>query len=146
MSTPAINARSISAELIIATMLNTPAVVALVSNRRALAQLPPNTSMPALVYTVIDSKPTPNVAYQMGEQRALARIQINPLATTISEVKAIHEAVRASLDFKHQTIVVDQKVISCRLDLMGPVDKDTDAGVWTQPYDYLLHFVESSTD
>ena len=137
---------SISAELIIATMLNTPAVVALVGNRRALAQLPPNTPMPALVYTVIDSKPTPNVAYKLGEQRALARIQINPLATTIGEVKAIHEAVRTSLDFKHQTIVVDQKVISCRLDLMGPVDKDTDAGVWTQPYDYLLHFVESSTD
>ena len=137
---------SISAELIVATMLNTPAVVALVGTRRALAQLPPNSPMPALVYTVIDSKPTPNVAYQMGEQRALARIQINPLAATIGEVKAIHDAVRSVLDFKHQTIVVGQKVISCRLDLMGPVDKDFDAGVWTQPYDYLLNFVESSTD
>ncbi len=138
--------RSISAELIIATMLNTPAIVALVGNRRALAQLPPNTPMPALVYNVIDSKPTPNLNYQLGEQRALARIQINPLATTIGEVKTIHEAVRAALDFKHQTIVIDQKFISCRLDLMGSVDKDTDAGVWTQPYDYLLNFVESSTD
>ncbi len=137
---------SISAELIVATMLNTPAVVALVGTRRALVQLPPNSPMPALVYTVIDSKPTPNVAYQMGEQRALARIQINPLAATIGEVKAIHDAVRSVLDFKHQTIVVGQKVISCRLDLMGPVDKDSDAGVWTQPYDYLLNFVESSTD
>ena len=137
---------SISAELIVATMLNTPAVVALVGTRRALVQLSPNTPMPALVYTVIDSKPTPNVAYQMGEQRALARIQINPLAATIGEVKAIHDAVRSVLDFKHQTIVVGQKVISCRLDLMGPVDKDSDAGVWTQPYDYLLNFVESSTD
>ena len=137
---------AISAELLIATMLNTPSIVALVGTRRALVQLPPNTPMPALVYTVIDSKPTPTVAYQFGEQRALARIQINPLATTIGELKAIHEAVRTVLDFKHQTIVVDQKVISCRLDLMGPVDKDTDAGVWTQPYDYLLNFVESSTD
>ena len=137
---------SISAELIVATMLNTPAVVALVGTRRALVQLPPNSPMPALVYTVIDSKPTPNVAYQLGEQRALARIQINPLAATIGEVKAIHDAVRSVLDFKHQTIVVGQKVISCRLDLMGPVDKDSDAGVWTQPYDYLLNFVESSTD
>lgn len=137
---------SISAELIVATMLNTPAVVALVGTRRALVQLPPNSPMPALVYTVIDSKPTPNVAYQMGEQRALARIQINPLAATIGEVKTIHDAVRTVLDFKHQTIVVGQKVISCRLDLMGPVDKDSDSGVWTQPYDYLLNFVESSTD
>jgi hypothetical protein len=137
---------AISAELLIATMLNTPSIVALVGTRRALVQLPPNTPMPALVYTVIDSKPTPTVAYQFGEQRALARIQINPLATTIGELKAIHEAVRTVLDFKHQTIIVGQKVISCRLDLMGPVDKDTDAGVWTQPYDYLLNFVESSTD
>ena len=137
---------AISAELLIATMLNTPSIVALVGTRRALVQLPPNTPLPALVYTVIDSKPTPTVAYQFGEQRALARIQINPLATTIGELKAIHEAVRTVLDFKHQTIIVGQKVISCRLDLMGPVDKDTDAGVWTQPYDYLLNFVESSTD
>lgn len=137
---------AISAELLIATMLNTPSIVALVGTRRALVQQPPNTPMPALVYTVIDSKPTPTVAYQFGEQRALARIQINPLATTIGELKAIHEAVRTVLDFKHQTIIVGQKVISCRLDLMGPVDKDTDAGVWTQPYDYLLNFVESSTD
>ena len=137
---------AISAELLIATMLNTPSIVALVGTRRALVQLPPNTPMPALVYTVIDSKPTPTVAYQFGEQRALARIQINPLATTIGELKAIHEAVRTVLDFKHQTIIVGQKVISCRLDLMGPVDNDTDAGVWTQPYDYLLNFVESSTD
>ena len=136
----------ISAELIIATMLNVPGVVDLVGSRRALAQLPPNTAMPALVYTVIDSRPAPNVAYQSGEQRALARVQINPLATTIAGVKAIHDAVRGVLDFQHQTIVVGQKVISCRLDLMGPVDKDNDAGVWTQPYDYLLHFVESSTD
>ena len=137
---------AISAELLIATMLNTPSIVALVGTRRALVQLPPNTPMPALVYTVIDSKPTPTVAYQFGEQRALARIQINPLATTIGELKAIHEAVRTVLDFKHQTIIVGQKVISCRLDLMGPVDKDSAAGVWTQPYDYLLNFVESSTD
>ena len=137
---------SISAELIIATMLNTPSIVALVGTRRSLLQLPSNTPMPALVYNVIDSRPAPNVAYQFGDQRVRARIQINPLATTIGDVKVIHDAVRAVLDFQHQTIVIGQKVISCRLDLMGPVDKDTDAGVWTQPYDYLLHFVESSTD
>lgn len=135
---------SISAELIIATMLNTPSIDALVGSRRALVQLPPNTPMPALVYTVIDSRPEPNVAYQFGDQRVQARVQINPLATTIGEVKAIHDAVRAVLDFQHQTIVIGQKIISCRLDLMGPVDKDSDEGVWTQSYDYLLRFVESN--
>lgn len=71
---------SISAELIIATMLNTPSIDALVGRRRTLVQLPPNTPMPALVYTVIDSRPTPNVAYQFGDQRVQARVQINPLA------------------------------------------------------------------
>ncbi|MDN4015893.1 tail completion protein gp17 [Zwartia panacis] len=135
-----------SAELIVAAMLDTSEIVALVGSRRALAQLPQNTAMPALVYTLIDSKPAPNVAYHLGPQRAQARVQINPLATTIGSVKAIHEAVRVALDFKHQVSFNGQLVISCRLEMMGPVEKDLEAGVWTQPYDYLLHYIEAPTD
>jgi hypothetical protein len=132
-----------SAELIVAAMLDTAEIVALVGTRRALVQLPQSTAMPALVYTVIDSKPTPNIAYQLGTQRAQARVQINPLATTIGRVKVIHEAVRAAFDFQHQVRFAGYQVISCRLELMGPVDKDLEAGVWTQPYDYLLHYTEA---
>jgi len=76
-----------NAEIIIASLLNQAAITALVGNRRAMTQLPQNSAMPALVYNVIDGVPEPNVAYNIGAQRAFARIQINPLGLTIPDVK-----------------------------------------------------------
>ena len=73
---------------------------------------------------------------------AQARIQVNPLAVTIGDVKAIHAAVRAAMDFKHQQIVAGKRVVSCRLDSIGPADRDNDAGIWTQSADYLLLWYE----
>lgn len=55
-----------NAELIIATLLSDASIVALVSTRRALAQLPQNSAYPAVVYNLIDGMPQPNVAYQHG--------------------------------------------------------------------------------
>jgi hypothetical protein len=69
-------------------------------------------------------------------------VQINPLAATIAEVKSIHAALRAVMDFKHSQTVAGKLVMSCRLDLMGLLDKDNDAGVWTQPADYVLQWYE----
>ena len=84
-------------ELIVAAMLNTQGISALVGTRRAMTQLPQNTAFPALVYTVIDDIPLPNLRFNVVPQRAQARIQINPLAKTIAEVKAIHEQVQKFL-------------------------------------------------
>lgn len=131
-----------NAEIIVATLLSNASITALVGARRALVQLPQNTAYPALVYNLIDSVPQPNVAYQYGAQRASARIQINPLAQTVAEIKAIHTAIRAVLDFKHQQIVAGKKVISCRFDMMQPMDKDLDANIWTQAADYILDYYE----
>jgi hypothetical protein len=131
-----------NAELIIANMLNKTAVTNLVGNRRALGQLPQNTAMPALVYNIIDGVPEPNVAYQVGAQKAFARIQINPLALTIPEVKSIHAAVRSVLDFTHQQTVVGKLVISCRFDTIREMTRDIDSGIWTQPADYILRYYE----
>jgi hypothetical protein len=131
-----------NAELIIANMLNKTAVTNLVGNRRALGQLPQNTAMPALVYNIIDGVPEPNVAYQKGAQKAFARIQINPLALTIPEVKSIHAAVRSVLDFTHQQTVVGKLVISCRFDTIREMTQDIDSGIWTQPADYILRYYE----
>lgn len=129
-------------ELIIAQLLNAPSITALVGSRRALSQLPQGTTMPALVYQVITSTPRPVVAYQNGPQMAQARIQINPLATTIPALKSIHDALRGVLDFKHNQSVGGKTVVSCRFDSLGPMDKDNDAGVWTQPADYILMWYE----
>lgn len=129
-------------ELIIASLLGHSSITALVGTRRALGQLPQNTSMPAIVYQVIDASPRPNLDYTDGPQMARARIQINPLAASIPEVKAIHSALRSVLDFKHNSVAAGKTVVSCRFDLLGPMDKDNEAGVWTQPADYVLQWYE----
>ena len=129
-------------EIIIAQFLKQQPVTALVGTRVALSQLPQNTAMPALVYQVISSNPRPVVAFQTGPQRAEARIQLNPLATSIKGVKDIHAALRTVLDFKHNQTVGGKTVVSCRFDSLGAMDKDNDAGVWTQPADYILMWYE----
>ena len=131
-----------NAEIIIASLLNKTAITALVGNRRALGQLPQNTAMPALVYNIIDGIAEPNVAYNVGAQRAFARIQINPLALTIPDVKSIHAAVRSAIDFTHQQTVAGKLVISCRFDSMNEMTRNLESGVWTQPVDYILRYYE----
>ena len=129
-------------ELIVAAMLNTQGISALVGTRRAMTQLPQNTAFPALVYTVIDDIPLPNLRFNVVPQRAQARVQINPLAKTIAEVKTIHEQVRLAMDFKLQQTFAGKTVISSRLDIFGTPEKDLDTGIWTQSADYLLSYYE----
>jgi hypothetical protein len=129
-------------ELIIAAMLNTQGISALVGTRRAMTQLPQNTAFPALVYTVIDDIPLPNLRFNVVPQRAQARVQINPLAKTIAEVKAIHEQVRLAMDFKLQQTFAGKTVISSRLDIFGTPEKDLDTGIWTQSADFLVSYYE----
>ena len=129
-------------ELIVAAMLNTQGISALVGTRRAMTQLPQNTAFPALVYTVIDDIPLPNLRFNVVPQRAQARVQINPLAKTIAEVKAIHEQVRLAMDFKLQQTFAGKTVISSRLDIFGTPEKDLNTGIWTQSADYLMSYYE----
>jgi len=131
-----------NAEIIIANLLNVTGITNLVGNRRALGQLPQNTVMPALVYNIIDGVAEPNVAYQVGAQRAFARIQINPLALTIPELKSINQAVRTALDFKHHQVVAGKLIISCRFDTIREISRDIDSGIWTQSTDYILRYYE----
>ena len=131
-----------NAEIIIANLLNVTGIINLVGSRRALGQLPQNTVMPALVYNIIDGVAEPNVAYQVGAQRAFARIHINPLALTIPELKSINQAVRTALDFKHHQVVAGKLIISCRFDTIREISRDIDSGIWTQSTDYILRYYE----
>lgn len=128
-------------ELIIAAMLNQAGITALVGNRRALGQLPQNSQFPAIVYQVIDGQPQPGLNYSVDDL-AMARIQINPLAVTLAEVKNIHAAVRTGLDFTHHQTYAGKLVMSCRFDQLGPIDRDEEMGIWTQPADYMLRWYE----
>ena len=129
-------------ELIVAAMLNVAGVTNLVGNRRAMGQLPQNTTFPALVYTIVDATPMPHLNYSVERQMARARIQINPIAKTIPEVKSILDAIRAAMDFKLQQVYATKTVISSRMELLGPIEKDDDLGVWTQSVDYMLMWYE----
>lgn len=129
-------------ELIVASMLNVAGITALVGNRRAMGQLPQNTAFPALVYTIVDATPMPHLNYSVERQMARARIQINPIAKTIPEVKSILDAIRAAMDFKLQQVYATKTVISSRMELLGPIEKDDDLGVWTQSVDYMLMWYE----
>ena len=128
-------------EIVIAAMLNQTGITALVGNRRALGQLPQNSVFPAIVYQVIDGQPQPSLNYPVDDL-AMARIQINPLAVTLGEVKNIHAAVRAAIDFKHHQTFAGKKVMSCRFDSLGPIDRDEEMGIWTQSADYMLRWYE----
>jgi hypothetical protein len=129
-------------EIVFAALLNKAAITALVGNRRAVGQLPQNTEMPALVFSVIDGMAEPKLAYQNGPQVAYARVQINPLALTIAEVKSIHSAIRTEIDFTHQQTVAGKKIISCRFETIRELSRDIESGIWTQPADYILRYYE----
>lgn len=129
-------------ELLINALLSHASIQALVGDRKALAQLPQGTAMPAIVYQVIDAQPRPNVNYATEPNMAVARIQINPLAQSIPQLKSIHSALRSVLDFKHNSVVAGKRVVSCRFSMLGPMDKDNEAGVWTQPADYIIMWYE----
>lgn len=129
-------------ELIVAAMLNTAGINALVGNRKAMGQLPQNTTFPAIVYTIVDASPQPHLNYSSERQMSRARIQVNVIAKSIAEIKAIFDAVRAAMDFKHQQVFASKTVISSRLELLSPVEKDNDIGVFMQPVDYILMWYE----
>lgn len=131
-------------ESLIAALLNNVAITALVGNRIALAQLPTNTTMPALVYSVIDTVPVPNLK-ATGSQMARARVQINPIGTTVAQVKQIAAAVRSVLDMEFyitEPVVAGRTVVSSRIDIVDRMDKDNDSGLWTQATDYIVQYYE----
>lgn len=130
-------------ESIIAAWLNDASITALVGTRKALVQLPANSTFPALVYNVVDSIPQPTVAANLQPELAQARIQFNPLATTVGGVIAIKDALRALLDFKHQVTIGGKLVVSMRLIDVGPMEKDIDSGLFTQRVDYRLWWYET---
>ena len=129
-----------NADLIAMSMLRHAAVAALVGSRVAVYQLPDSTAYPAIVVTSIDDTPRPNVDYTNGQQQQVARVQVNAFALDMPTVRQIQTAIRTAMDFQHRVTHAGHLVISSRLVLTGPQDRDPDTGIWTQPVDYALHY------
>lgn len=129
-------------ELIVAAFLNDSTIAALVDDRIACAQLPKNCAFPAIVYNVIDLVPEPHVNFT-ERQPARARVQITAIATTIAEMKSIHAAVRALMDWQHHVTVAGSTVTSSRFALLAMVERDNEAGLWVQSADYIVRYYET---
>ena len=126
-------------ELLVSKLLHVPAIQGIVGDRIALARLPHNAQYPALVYNVVNDVPHPMINYK-GATLHKSRIQINPLSHSIGEIKSIIDAVNNSINFVQNTEVDEALVVWCRLDLIGPMDKDDETNVWTQSVDYLIDY------
>ena len=132
-----------SAELIIASLLADASIAALVGDNIALGELPQDdktkrVKLPGLIYQIVSATPQPNVA---ESSLVRTRIQINPLAMSIDELIAIHEAVKAECEFQHSQTIAGYSVVSVRRDIIGKYDRDPASGAWTRPVDYiLLHY------
>ena len=131
-----------TAESIVAAWLSDATIAALVGTRVALHELPQGSAYPNIAYHVVSAVPEPIVAYQQGPQRCWSRVQINPQALTLAEVFAMHDAIRALMDFKHTIVIAGSTVISSRVDTFGPVNKDVMTLAWTKPVDYKIYHLE----
>lgn len=130
-------------ELLIGTWLNDSSITALIGNRKALGRLKQGTTYPALVYQIVRGNPQPKVDYSSKPQLAKFRVQFNPMAQKIEDLQAIAAALRALMDFKHQVLIGSKRVMSSRLESVGPIEPDDyDASIYTQPIDYIVWYYE----
>ena len=129
-------------ELIVAGLLNDSGVTALVGTRIAATQLPQDSLFPAIVYETIDIIPDPNLNYNDGRDLLQARMQVTAIASTIPVLKSIHAAIRNAMDHKYQVTVATKSVRSSRMVLVGPLERDNDAGLWVQSADYVIHYYD----
>jgi len=129
-------------ELIVAGLLDDIGVTTLVGARVAATQLPQNSLFPAVVYETIDIVPDPNLNYNDGRDLLQARMQVTVIASTIPVLKSVHAAIRNAMDHKYQVTVAGKTVRSSRMVLVGPLERDNEAGLWVQPVDYVLAYYD----
>ena len=130
-------------ELVVAGFLEGDStVVGLVGTRIAASQLPQNTTYPAIVYETVDIIPDPNLNYADGQDLLKARMAITVIAATIPVLKSVHAAIRTAMDHKYLVTVATKTVRSSRLALLGPLDRDNEAGLWVQTADYIIAYYD----
>ncbi len=132
-----------SAETIVAALLNTPGVTTVVGNRRALTQLPQNAPLPALIYQVVSTNPDRTVGLNAaaGSQLLMSRVQVTGLAADPGSVQTILAAAVIALNFK-SGMYAGQKVALIVRDLATALLHDSEAGLWYASQDFLMNWWE----
>lgn len=126
-----------SAHTIAAELLGAAAIVAIVGDRRALAQLPQGTdTMPALVYEIVDSVPVLPINAADGPQLMLSRIQVTGLAMDPADLEALQAAVRSALHLQSGTIA-GHHVAAVVRDIETSITRDNARGVWYGSQDFI---------
>jgi hypothetical protein len=127
-----------SAELIVATLLNVPAVKGAVQ-AIALEQMPQGTKYPAIAYNVVYSN-TLDYLCAHGKNY-MARVQINPLADSMIKVNELHKLIKTAMVSFQPKTVAGLKLTACTFYGYNSASKD-EQGIWTKPADYRLIFEE----
>lgn len=130
-------------EIIISTWLQDASIAALIGSRYSTPVLPRNTEYPALVFNLVDAFPRPFVGAKTERELAQARIQFNPIAKNIADIKSIADAMRALFDCQNQQTIAGKLVVSMRLADVGAFEKDIDSGLFMQRYDYIMMWYET---
>lgn len=128
-------------EQIAGALLNVSGVTSIVGARRAVAQLPQGTAMPAIVYDVVSTMPVITMNAASGPQLLISRVQVTALATTPGGVQDILTAVMAAMNLKSGTYA-GCIVASVVRDLRTQITKDNEAGVWYASQDFMVHWYE----
>ena len=130
-----------SAEQIVATMLNKPALTNLIGNKIFATSATPNAKPPYLVYEVVSDVAKPNL--NVNEPvRSDANIRIYALSLKLDQLQSINDAVKDALHFKFQIVVGGKKVVESRLVSKNPIEKDHETGIYIQGTDCILRYYE----
>lgn len=125
-------------ESIIDELLRVSAVTAVVGPRIALVQLPQGSDYPAITYSPItDTAMQPLCGPSVATS---ARVQINPLAESMTAVNAIHALVKTAMQSDQTRTIAGKSLRYCRFIGYGPLSKDDFSGMWTKPADYMLMY------
>lgn len=130
-------------EKVAKTLLNVPAITALVSDRVYPVIIPKSVGSPAnyVVFQVISNVPRPTIDAFSSYNAYSARLQVTAAAATYAELKSIVQAIRNALHLQRGTIA-GVNVTSVVLAVEGPEDFDGTENVFVQPVDFLVTYRE----
>lgn len=127
-----------SAESAVIALLGAAApVTALVSDRIYPGMLPEGHPLPALVVEHITSVRLGRLDAQAATHPVRTRMQVNLLAATYPQLKALRDAVTSALQYRRGSLG-GSSVVSVLPDTEGPDTHDPAMGVYHQPIDFVV--------
>ena len=130
-----------SIEKIIDVLLNVSEVVALVGDRRRVAQLKQRDQMPAIVFKTVSSVPIITMNAVNSPQLLISRVQIIVMDKTPEGVNDVHHVVMQVLNLKSGTYA-GKTVVSVLRDIKTELALDNEIGLWYGSQDFIVHWYE----